>query len=95
VLDKVALEHVFLPVLRFAPVSIIPPMLHTHLHLHVPVARRKNGRSRGTLLKSNGIRAIWEQWIEKYYSFAWSLEGCGLKQALQVSTEGTTACAVT
>jgi hypothetical protein len=34
-LDKVALRHVFLSVLRFFPVSIIPPMLYTHLHLHL------------------------------------------------------------
>ena len=30
VVDKVALGQVFLPVLRFSPLSIIPPMLHTH-----------------------------------------------------------------
>jgi hypothetical protein len=31
--DKVALGHVFLGLLRFSLVSIIPSMLHTHLHL--------------------------------------------------------------
>jgi hypothetical protein len=30
VLDKVALGQVFLPVLRFSLVSIIPPMLHIY-----------------------------------------------------------------
>ena len=33
--DKLALEQVFFPVLLFSPVSIIPPMLQTHLHPHV------------------------------------------------------------
>jgi hypothetical protein len=31
VVDKVALGQVFLRVLRFSPVSIIPPLLHIHL----------------------------------------------------------------
>jgi hypothetical protein len=30
VLDKAALEWVFLPILQISPVSIIPPMLHPH-----------------------------------------------------------------
>jgi hypothetical protein len=30
VVDKVALRRVFLPVLRFSPVSTFPPILHTH-----------------------------------------------------------------
>ena len=29
----------------FSPVSIIPPMPHTHLHLHVAFTRMTNGRS--------------------------------------------------
>jgi branched-subunit amino acid transport protein len=33
VVDKVALGQVFLQVLRFAPASIIPPLLHIHLSL--------------------------------------------------------------
>jgi hypothetical protein len=33
------LEQVFLRVLLFSPVSIIPPMFHTHLHLHVALTR--------------------------------------------------------
>ena len=42
----------FVRVLRFAPVSIIPPVLHTHLHLHVAVSRRTNGRSLDTFQKA-------------------------------------------
>src|SRR5215469_477834 len=30
------LYNVFLPVLQFSPVSIIPPLLHTHLYIHLP-----------------------------------------------------------
>jgi hypothetical protein len=51
VLDKVALEQTFLPVLLFYLVCIIPPTLHTHLHLHVALTRRTNGRSLGTSRK--------------------------------------------
>jgi len=43
VLDKVALRHVFQPLLRFSPVSIIPPMLYIHLHLHNTVSERQAG----------------------------------------------------
>jgi hypothetical protein len=35
VVDELALGQVLLPVLRF-PVSIIPPVLHTHLYLNLP-----------------------------------------------------------
>jgi hypothetical protein len=33
VVDKVALEQVFLQGLRFSPANIIPPLLHIHLSL--------------------------------------------------------------
>ena len=46
--EEVLLRHVFLRVLQFFPVYIIPPMLHTHLHLYVALTRRTNGRSLGT-----------------------------------------------
>jgi hypothetical protein len=46
--DKVAVGQVLLPVLQFCLVSIIPPMLHAHVHLHVSLGRRTNGRSLGT-----------------------------------------------
>ena len=42
VMDKVVLGWVFLQVLRFSLVSVILPMLHTDLHVHV-VTRRTNG----------------------------------------------------
>jgi hypothetical protein len=51
VLYKVALGQVFLRVLPFYPVSIIPPMLHINLHLHTVLTRRTNGQSLGTFQK--------------------------------------------
>jgi hypothetical protein len=48
VVEKVALGQVFIPVvLFFFAVSIIPPMLHNHLHLYVVGIRRMNGRGLG------------------------------------------------
>jgi len=48
---KVTLWQVSIPVLRFSHVSIIPPMLHTHLYLNITVIRRTSGRSLGSLRK--------------------------------------------
>jgi hypothetical protein len=53
---KVAVGQFFLPVLRFSPVSINPPLLHTHLHLHAALTRRTNGRSSGTFQKATLLR---------------------------------------
>jgi len=43
----VALGHVSLRVLQFSSVSIIPPVLRVHLHLHVILTRRTNGKAGG------------------------------------------------
>jgi hypothetical protein len=43
IVDRMARAQVFLWVLRFSPASIIPPIPHTNLHLHVVLSRRKNG----------------------------------------------------
>jgi len=43
--DTVSLGRVFLPVLWYYAVIVIPPMLHTHLHLHVAFTTRTNARS--------------------------------------------------
>ena len=40
VADGVTLRQVFLQILRFSPVSIIPPILHTLLHLRVAVTKK-------------------------------------------------------
>jgi hypothetical protein len=41
----VTLGYVFLPVFLFSPVSIIPPFLHTHLHLHVALTGGASGQN--------------------------------------------------
>ena len=51
VVDKVALRQVSLPVLQFSLVHVIPPMLHTNLHLLAAVNRRTNGRNLETFKK--------------------------------------------
>jgi hypothetical protein len=52
VTNKVAVGQVFLGVLRFSPVSTMPPMLHTGPHLHVVLTSRANGRSLKTTQKT-------------------------------------------
>jgi len=61
------------PSTSVSTVSIIPSLFHTHLHLHVALSRRTNGRSLGTSKKqcSFGIgkpriesavtRVVWEE----------------------------------
>ena len=51
VVDKVALEHIFLRIRRFSPVSMNPPILHTHRHLRVALTRRTNERRLETFRK--------------------------------------------
>jgi hypothetical protein len=45
VVNRVALGQVFFWVLRFSPVTIIPPMFRTHLFPHVTLIAMTNGRS--------------------------------------------------
>jgi len=52
VLDK-AMGQIFLLALRFSPVSIITPMLHTRLHLLTTLIRRTSGRSLATCCVGN------------------------------------------
>jgi len=40
-----SLNDVFSPSTSVFPVSKIPPMLHTHLHLHASLTRKKNGET--------------------------------------------------
>ena len=51
VVHTVALGQVSLPVLHLSPVSIIPPILHASLHVHVALTGRTSGRSLGTFKK--------------------------------------------
>jgi hypothetical protein len=52
VVDLAALGQIFLRMLQFSPVSIIPPVLHTHLHLQAARTGKTNGQSLGTLQKA-------------------------------------------
>ena len=52
---QVGLGQVFLRVLPFSPVSIIPFMLHAHFYRHVAVKRRTNGRNLGTFRKGSAV----------------------------------------
>ena len=55
VVYKVVLGQVPFPVLRFAPISIIPAMMRTHLHLNAVLMRRTSGRRLETLTKRNAL----------------------------------------
>ena len=53
VVGEVAVGQVFfLRELRFSRVCINPPTLHNHLHLHVAVTTKTNGRKQGIFQKS-------------------------------------------
>lgn len=47
-MDWVAPGRVFIRLHRFSPVTIIPPVLHTLLHLNTAITRRTSGRRLGT-----------------------------------------------
>ena len=55
----VALEQVFLQVLRSFPVSIIPPMFHTHLILHVALTRRGKGETWEPSKSNACLEIVW------------------------------------
>jgi hypothetical protein len=69
VVDKVALGRVFLRVLRFLPVTVIPPVLHTHLHLHVALTTQTKGRMPGNLQRTSVLLEIGKHRIEKYFHY--------------------------
>jgi hypothetical protein len=52
VVDEVELGQIFLPVLLFPPVSIIPPVLHTHFHLHAALNQKDKSAKPGNLQKA-------------------------------------------
>jgi len=58
VAGEVALEQGFLQVLRFPPVTVIPPMLYTVLHLNTTQFGRISGRSVGSLKQSSALSDI-------------------------------------
>jgi hypothetical protein len=52
VVHKLAVGWVFLRVFTLFPVSIIPPIIYTQLHLHVTLTGRTNARSLTTFIKA-------------------------------------------
>jgi hypothetical protein len=44
-------------------------MIHTHIHLHVALTRKENGRSPGTFQKrkQNTLLDVWKYEIEKHF----------------------------
>jgi branched-subunit amino acid transport protein len=58
VVDKVALGQVFLQVLRFSPVSIIPPLLRTHVHIGVHLFLQEQMGEAWEPSKSNAVSEI-------------------------------------
>jgi hypothetical protein len=70
VVDKGARGQVFLRAFQFYPVTVIPQMLHSHLHLHTALTRKANGWNLGTLNKlffSFFFARSRGAWIEKYF----------------------------
>jgi hypothetical protein len=65
VFDKLAIGQGFLLTFRFSPVSIIPPLLCTHFHLHVALTKKTEGQSLETSPESNALSEIGKLWIEK------------------------------
>ena len=67
--DEVTTRQVLLRMLHFSPVSIIPPLLHSHLHLHVALTKGSKERSLGTSRKSSDVAKIKERGVEKNFQF--------------------------
>ena len=67
----------------FSPVSIIPPMIHTHLHLHIALIRRIRRAKPGNLPKSNSLSEVKEHWIEKCCNLFYALGGSNNESSTQ------------
>ena len=70
VADKFALGDVFIRALQISPVSIIPPLPHTHLR-HVAFSRKPNGRRLITLENATHFanRGAWDRKVPTLSSF--------------------------
>ena len=77
--DNVALGPVFLPVLRFYPVNILPPMLHTHLRLQAALTRTIGGKpeSLRTVMLFRKSWSIGKKSTFTFLSSNWSYHGLG------------------
>jgi len=72
-MDKVAREEVFLPVLRFFSVSIIPPVVVFISALLLPEGR--TGDAWEYLPQNNALSEIGEHWVEKHTNTFWYAKG--------------------
>jgi hypothetical protein len=86
VVDSVALGQVFLQVLKFFPGSIIPSMLHAHLHLHATVIRRTSKQSLGTFKERHACLVIRQHLTKKYFHSDLCFEGVGHRQTFSLSS---------
>jgi len=77
VVHKVALGQVCLPVLLFSPVSIIPPVLHTHLPSTCCSYQKDKREKPGNLPRSNDLSENGKHWIEKYFHLVFKLLNTG------------------
>jgi hypothetical protein len=61
VVDNVALEYIFLQVLKIFPANTFPPVLHTHLYVHVAATEGQTdeacepSKKQGSVVKRRGI----------------------------------------
>jgi hypothetical protein len=69
VVDKVGLGRVFLRVLRLLPVTVIPPKLNIHRHLHVALTTQTKRRMPGKLPRSSALLEIGKHRIENYFHY--------------------------
>ena len=72
--DEASLRQVTVRVIQFSPVSIIPTLLHTHLHLHVALYLKENGRILGTF---NPLYEIGKRYVRRYCNFCCVLQWVG------------------
>ena len=82
--DEVALGKVSMRVLQLWPVSVSPPVLRTHLHLHAALTRRANERSLRYFQKQLFLRKNGDRWGIKLHFLIFKIKHilpCVLRKA--------------
>ena len=82
--DELALRKVFIRVLQLWPVSVSPPALRTHLHLHAALIRTANERSLRNFRKQVFLRKNGNHWTIKLHSLIFKIKhilSCVLRKA--------------
>jgi hypothetical protein len=80
-MGSVALGQIFLRIFRFLPVIVIPPLFHTHLHLHVAFTKRT---------RPGNVKKVSESWgalDRKVHTFT----DCSVQSVKGIGNEGLTA----